>query len=204
MLYSKVMQLFAETVCVCIHTHTHIHPFSYFPLWFITGYWIYFPVLYSRALLLIHSICNSLHPLTLNSQSSPSPPYSLLAIISQLSIFLNFAFTLSSSSPPILSWTCPKWDFTPHQSTKIVHVQVIKGWFSVLRWRGLLAAFVRVFPLLLLLGVFSWAPVALPLVFLPSSQLVFQSSLPVSPISSSSRLWSALGLRFLLCFSPLL
>jgi len=32
-----------------------------FPLWFITGYWIYFPVLYSRTLLFIHPIYNSLH-----------------------------------------------------------------------------------------------------------------------------------------------
>ena len=35
------------------HTHTHTLPFSYtFPLWFITGYWIQFPMLYSRTLLL--------------------------------------------------------------------------------------------------------------------------------------------------------
>ena len=32
-----------------------------FPLWFITGYWIWFFVLCSRALLFIHAVCNSLH-----------------------------------------------------------------------------------------------------------------------------------------------
>ena len=124
--------------CMCAsHTHTSFFIFSIMVYHRILNT---LPVLYGRALLLIHSVCNSLHPLTLNSRSIPSPPCSLLAVISQLSVFLNFAFTLSSSSPPVLTWTCPKWDFTPHQSTKIVHVQVIRAWFSVLRWRGLLVA----------------------------------------------------------------
>ena len=36
--------------------------FSYsFALWFITGYWIQFPVLHSRTLLFILPICNSLY-----------------------------------------------------------------------------------------------------------------------------------------------
>ena len=35
--------------------------FLSFPLWFITRYWIEFPVLYSRTLLFIHPIYNSLH-----------------------------------------------------------------------------------------------------------------------------------------------
>ena len=48
--------------------------FSYsFPLWFITVYWIQFPVLYNRTLLLIHPICNSLHVLIPNSYSFPLP-----------------------------------------------------------------------------------------------------------------------------------
>ena len=51
-------------ICVCvyiyiqIHTHTYIFSFlDSFPLWFITRYWIYIPVLYSRPLLIyfIHS-----------------------------------------------------------------------------------------------------------------------------------------------------
>jgi len=49
--------------------------FSY-PLWFITGYWIYFPVLYSRTLLFIHSIYNSLYLLTPKSHSFHPPPHS--------------------------------------------------------------------------------------------------------------------------------
>ena len=60
------------------HTHTHIyiyiHSFSYsFPLWFITGYGILFPVLCSRTLLFIRSIYNTLHLLIPNSQCHPSP-----------------------------------------------------------------------------------------------------------------------------------
>ena len=50
------------------------HSFLYsFPLWFITGYWIYFPVLYSRTLLFIHPIYNSLQLLTANSHYIPPP-----------------------------------------------------------------------------------------------------------------------------------
>ena len=41
MLYSKVTQLY-------------IIIFWNFPLWFIIGYWVWFPVLYSRTLLFIH------------------------------------------------------------------------------------------------------------------------------------------------------
>ena len=60
-------------ICVCIYiyiyiyTHTHIFFFIFFPLCYITGYWIYFPVLYSRTLLFIYSTCNSSHLLTPNS-----------------------------------------------------------------------------------------------------------------------------------------
>ena len=47
------------------YTHTCI-PFNvFFPLWFITGFWISFLVLYSR-IFFIHSLYNSLHLLTPN------------------------------------------------------------------------------------------------------------------------------------------
>ena len=49
-----------------------------FPLWFITGYWIEFPVLYSRTLLFIHSISTSLHlliPTSTPSLPHPPPPW---------------------------------------------------------------------------------------------------------------------------------
>ena len=49
--------------------HIQAYSFSYsFPSWFISGYWILFPVLYSRILLLIHSLYNSFHLITGNSQ----------------------------------------------------------------------------------------------------------------------------------------
>ena len=51
-------------------SYAYIHSFSYsFPLWFISGHWIEFPVLPSRTLLCIHPIHNSL--LIPNSQSIP-------------------------------------------------------------------------------------------------------------------------------------
>ena len=56
-------------ICVCVYT--------LFPLWLITGYWMWFPVLHSRTLLFIYPIYNSLHWPTPNSHStsplSPSP-----------------------------------------------------------------------------------------------------------------------------------
>ena len=49
-----------------------IPSFSYsFPLWFIIGYWIKFPVLYNR-ILLIQPKCHVLHLLFPKSQSNPS------------------------------------------------------------------------------------------------------------------------------------
>ena len=59
LLYSKVIQL---SVCVCVYMYIYIYTFLYsFPLWFITGYWIEFPVLYNRNWLFIHPLYNSLH-----------------------------------------------------------------------------------------------------------------------------------------------
>ena len=64
---------------------TYIHSSLYsFPLWFITGYWIQFPVLY-RWTLFIHAICNTLHLLIPNSQSIPSyipPPLATTSLFS--------------------------------------------------------------------------------------------------------------------------
>ena len=42
-------------------------------LWFIIGYWIHIPLLYSRAVLFIHSVYNGLHLLTPTSLSVPKP-----------------------------------------------------------------------------------------------------------------------------------
>ena len=81
-----------------IQLYIYRHCFSYsFPLWFITGYWIQFPVLYSRILLFIHSIYNSLHLLIPDSQSFPClPPYpstvSLLFLCVCVVFSLRFVF----------------------------------------------------------------------------------------------------------------
>ena len=62
LVYSKVTQFY-----------THIHSFlKYsFPLWFIPGYWMWFPALYSRTLLFIHSKCYTFYPPSSNSQFIP-------------------------------------------------------------------------------------------------------------------------------------
>ena len=47
---------------IYIYTHTHTHTFFFmysFPLWLFIGYWMYSYVLYSRALLFIHSMYNT-------------------------------------------------------------------------------------------------------------------------------------------------
>ena len=55
-------------VCAHIHTHIYIFFFIFFSIiW--KGYLIFFLMLYSRTLLFIHSICDSLHLLTLLQHS---------------------------------------------------------------------------------------------------------------------------------------
>ena len=58
---TEVIQLYIIHIYTYIHTHTHTHSFLYyFPLWFITRYWIQFPMVYSK-ILFIHSIYTSLY-----------------------------------------------------------------------------------------------------------------------------------------------
>ena len=45
--------------------------FIFFPLWFITGYWMQIPVLYSQTLLFTHPIYNRFRLLILRFQSIP-------------------------------------------------------------------------------------------------------------------------------------
>ena len=59
---------------IYIYIYTYIYVFISFPLRFITGYWIKFPVLYRRSLLFTHPIYITLHLLIPNSQFFPSPP----------------------------------------------------------------------------------------------------------------------------------
>ena len=59
MKYSWITYVVLITSVQKVLIYIYIHSFSYsFPLWFITGYWLQFPVLYSRTLLFTHPICN--------------------------------------------------------------------------------------------------------------------------------------------------
>ena len=60
LIYSGIvdLQYCVSFCCIAeIQLYICIHSFSYsFPLWFITGYWILFPVLYSKTFLFIHPV----------------------------------------------------------------------------------------------------------------------------------------------------
>ena len=101
--YFIEVQLIHSTVCISAVQqsdsviHTHMYSFSYsFPLWFITGYWIPFPVLYSRTLLFIQPVYKSLPLLTPNSQcipallSSPLATTSLFSVSGSLFLFCRY------------------------------------------------------------------------------------------------------------------
>ena len=60
-----------------LSNRAHTFFFIFFPLWFVTRYWMWLPVLYSRILLFIHSIYKSLHlltPTSLLAQLVKNPP----------------------------------------------------------------------------------------------------------------------------------
>ena len=48
-------------MCVCVYICIYIFSSDYFPLQVTIKYWIYFPVLYSKSLLLIYFMYNSLY-----------------------------------------------------------------------------------------------------------------------------------------------
>ena len=79
----EVWLIYSITMCQflvhskMIQLHTHTHSFSYaFPLCFIIGYRVQFPVLYSRALVLTCFIYSGVYLLIPNSYFlPPSPPF---------------------------------------------------------------------------------------------------------------------------------
>ena len=85
-------------ICICAFFFLNS-----FPLWFVTGY--YFPVLYSWALLLLHSIYSSLQLLTPASYSIP-PPAPALATTSlfsrSMSLFLKQAYSWFIQHPELV------------------------------------------------------------------------------------------------------
>ena len=58
-------------ICVCVYTYICTFFFIFLSFMVYQGYWIQCPVLCSRTLFFIHSVCNSLHLLTPDSQSIP-------------------------------------------------------------------------------------------------------------------------------------
>ena len=82
-------------------SYTYIDILKYsFPLWFITGYWIEFLVLYSRTLLFIHPLYTSLHLLNQSSQCFPppslSPPLCELQVCSLCQRHPNLKFKMQT------------------------------------------------------------------------------------------------------------
>jgi len=78
---------FCYTAEWLFYQYIHIYTYSFlysFPLWFITSYWIQFPMLYSRTWLFTHSVHTSLHLLT----PHPSLPTTTSLFSVSLSLFL--------------------------------------------------------------------------------------------------------------------
>ena len=75
-------------------SYTYIYSFPHsFPLCFVTGYWIQFPVLYNRTLLFIHSLYHSLHLLIADSQFIHLlPPSPLATQVCSLWLWVSFCF----------------------------------------------------------------------------------------------------------------
>ena len=89
MIYLKIFLLHFKVIVDFIYIFPFLH---YLPSWSIPGDWIEFPVLYSKASLLIHSACNSLQLLTPNSESItlPLPPaLAFSSSLKSLSVFLH-------------------------------------------------------------------------------------------------------------------
>ena len=82
-IYSVVLISTVQQNESVIHVYTLLYSF---PLWFVIGYWIYFPVLYNRTLLFIHSICNILYLLTPTSCSVSLPTPFPLAVTGLFSV----------------------------------------------------------------------------------------------------------------------
>ena len=101
LLYSKVIQLY-------------IYIYS-FPLWLIIGYWIEFPLLYSRTLSFIHSIYKSLPLIIPNSNSIPPSPIYPLATTSlfPMSVILFLFHAAAAKSLQSCPTLCDPIDGSP-------------------------------------------------------------------------------------------
>ena len=119
-------------MCVCVFSYS-------FPLWFITGYWIWFLELYSRTLWFIHSLYTSLHLLIPSSQSNflPTPPTPLgnhQSSFSVLEAFLDACEScclVPSTSVDLLPTRekQPNWLNKPWYSLSQNSTQLEKEWY---------------------------------------------------------------------------
>ena len=81
--FTMVCHFLLYSKAIYIYTFFFLY---YLPSWSTPRYWIYFPMLYNRTSLIIHSKCNSLHLPTPNSHSIPLPSCSPLATTSLFSM----------------------------------------------------------------------------------------------------------------------
>ena len=79
--YWSIVVLQCCVISSMLQNDSVMHIYVFFSMWFITGYRVWFPVLYSWALLFIGITHASLHLPVPNSQSiRPHPPSSLASI----------------------------------------------------------------------------------------------------------------------------
>ena len=80
--FKKKLFMYSWSTMMCYfhvfnYTHTHMYIYSFsdsFPIEVITEYWVEFPMLYSRSLLVIYFIYSSVYILIPNSQFIPTSP----------------------------------------------------------------------------------------------------------------------------------
>ena len=94
LIFSVALSSAAQQCDSVIHIQKYIFFFLFFFMWFITGYLIYFLMLYSRTLLFIIPLYITLHLIIPYSLSSPHP--SALSFLVLTTVFL---FTTNHNCP---------------------------------------------------------------------------------------------------------
>ena len=106
-------------------SYIDVHYFQYsFPLSFIIGYWIWFPVLCGRTLLFIQSIYKSLHLLAPNSYSI-CPPTTPLWPLGAWSLRLRICFCLVDTFICVTFQIPPGSDIVWHLSFGLTSLSMV-------------------------------------------------------------------------------